>query len=114
VPAIAQIAAAVPGIALTILLRDENPLLMEACLTNGSRSTPLLICKDLTTQKRLFTWCPCSTGLQEQLVANKAAQPEATQNKMGLQLPERYTKDQSHSLQEDLLMLAEQVCNKAS
>ena len=45
-PAIAAIAAAAPGIEFTVLLRDENPQLMDTCLTNGSRAIPILICED--------------------------------------------------------------------
>jgi hypothetical protein len=114
VPAIAHIAAAIPGIELTILLRDENPLLMDTCLTNGSRSIPMLICKDRTTQKRLFTWGPRPVAIQEKLVAYKVANPDADYEAAAVQLHGWYAKDRSQALQQDLLKLAGQVYNNAS
>jgi hypothetical protein len=108
-PAIAHIAEAIPGIELTVLLRDENPLLMDTCLTNGNRAIPLLICKDMATQKRLFTWGPRPTAIQERLVAYKAANPGASDEEANLQLHGWYAKDRSHALQQDLLTLVGQV-----
>ncbi|HEX8393206.1 MAG TPA: thioredoxin family protein [Longimicrobium sp.] len=43
VPVMARLAEAVPGIELRVVKRDENLELMDAFLTNGSRSIPVAI-----------------------------------------------------------------------
>ncbi len=58
-PLIAKIAeAAGSRITLQILLRDEHPELMDAYLTNGSRSIPKLVAFDEASGTELFTWGP--------------------------------------------------------
>jgi len=55
-----------PNIRMRILLRDENPELMDRYLTNGvSRSIPKLIAVDPASGMELFTWGPRPTALQE-------------------------------------------------
>jgi hypothetical protein len=55
-----------PLIDLRLLLRDENPGLMDQYLTGGvSRSIPKLIGLDTATRQELFTWGPRPTVLQE-------------------------------------------------
>ena len=55
-----------PNIQMRILLRDENPELMDRYLTNGvSRSIPKLIAVDPASGMELFTWGPRPTALQE-------------------------------------------------
>ncbi|HET6254214.1 MAG TPA: thioredoxin family protein [Puia sp.] len=54
------------NIQMRILLRDENPGLMDRYLTNGvSRSIPRLISVDPATGVELFNWGPRPTALQE-------------------------------------------------
>ena len=55
-PLIAE-AAASAGIPLRIVLRDDNPAIMEAYLTNGSRSIPKLIALNEDGTER-FVWGP--------------------------------------------------------
>jgi hypothetical protein len=55
-----------PNIRIRLLLRDENPELMDRYLTNGvARSIPKLIALDSATGTELFTWGPRPTALQE-------------------------------------------------
>ncbi|HTR31263.1 MAG TPA: thioredoxin family protein [Puia sp.] len=55
-----------PNIRMRLLLRDENPELMDRYLTNGiARSIPKLIAVDTATGAVLFTWGPRPTALQE-------------------------------------------------
>jgi hypothetical protein len=55
-----------PNIQLRVLLRDENPELMDQYLTNGiARSIPKLIALDPETGTVLFTWGPRPATLQE-------------------------------------------------
>ncbi|MCC9135123.1 thioredoxin family protein [Pontibacter silvestris] len=113
-PAIDRIASVIPGIELTVLLRDENPLLMDSCLTNGSRAIPKLICKDLHTQKRVFTWGPRPAAIQEQLLKYQADNPDDTPEEVALQLHAWYAQDRCLALQQDLLQLIKEELNKQS
>ncbi len=58
IPTIEKIAAASDSIETRYVLRDENLELMDAYLTNNSRSIPKLIALDATTLKEIGTWGP--------------------------------------------------------
>lgn len=58
-PVITELARLSPDkIKFYILLRDENPELMENYLTNGARAIPKLIAVDETLGKDAFVWSP--------------------------------------------------------
>ncbi|WP_162426809.1 thioredoxin family protein [Pontibacter pudoricolor] len=108
-PAIAAIAEQTPGITLTVLLRDENPELMNTCLTNGSRSIPKLICEDAGTGERLFTWGARPAAIQQQVVQFKTERPDAGHEELVQQVQLWYAKDRSKALQQDLIKLVREV-----
>jgi hypothetical protein len=56
-PYIAKIAACNSSIDIRILLRDQNPDIMDAYLTNGTRSIPKLVAFD-SEGNELFQWGP--------------------------------------------------------
>lgn len=111
-PAIAAIAHAAPGITLTVLLRDENPELMDSCLTNGNRAIPKLICEDASTGERIFTWGPRPTAIQKQVNQLKADYPEISHAALVQQIHLWYAKDKSKALQQDLLKLVQDALEK--
>ncbi|OKL42028.1 thioredoxin family protein [Pontibacter flavimaris] len=108
-PAIAAIAEEAPNVTLTVLLRDENPALMDTCLTNGSRAIPKLICMDATTGERVFTWGPRPAAIQEQVRQLKAAKPDVRHDELVQQVQLWYAKDRSQSLQQDLVQLLQEA-----
>lgn len=55
-------------IKLHILLRDENPELMDNYLTNGTRAIPKLIAVNETISKEAFVWGPRPLPAQEMLL----------------------------------------------
>ena len=57
-PAINKLAQLAPSIEFKVVLRDENPELMNAFLTNGSQSIPKLIVLDNKTNEVLADWGP--------------------------------------------------------
>lgn len=57
IPYIAQIAKQNPLIDLRILLRDENPDIMDRYLTNGTRGIPKIVAFD-TDGNEIFQWGP--------------------------------------------------------
>jgi len=56
VPAINKIAEQMPNVSLRLVLRDENPALMDQFLTNGGRSIPKLIRLNQNTLEVMDTW----------------------------------------------------------
>ena len=64
VPYIAKISECSPQIKFRILLRDDNPDIMDRYLTNGSRSIPKLIAFT-PGGKELFQWGPRPAGVAE-------------------------------------------------
>lgn len=64
VPFVAKLAELAPNLDLRVLARDENPDLMDAHLTNGSRSIPVVIVYDEAFQE-LGWWGPRPRELQE-------------------------------------------------
>ncbi|MEX0681441.1 MAG: thioredoxin family protein [Balneolales bacterium] len=58
IPVIAQMAVSVPTVSLRLLLRDEHPDIMDAYLTNGSKSIPKIIALKEDTLEELWAWGP--------------------------------------------------------
>jgi hypothetical protein len=104
-PAIKALADLTTLIQLHILLRDENPELMDRYLTNGvSRSIPKLIAVDPTTGKELFTWGPRPTALQESFYGMRSEGLPYDVIKEELQ--RWYNKDKTVTIQRELAALA--------
>ncbi|GAB2549967.1 thioredoxin family protein [Rufibacter soli] len=108
-PVMAGIAAEIPSIELTILLRDQNPVVMDTCLSNGARSIPKLLCFDAATGEHLFTWGARPTAIQTQLQSYKILHPDATHEQLMTQVHIWYAKDRGRAFQQDLLELVKQT-----
>ncbi len=105
VPIMHALAALNPLIDLRLLLRDENPELMDRYLTNGvSRSIPKLIGLDTATLEELFTWGPRPKPLQEIFTNLKGEGTEFHLIKEELQ--RWYNKDKTIAVQQELAALA--------
>jgi len=76
VPILARLASQAPGLELKIVLRDENPELMDRYLTKGARSIPIVIALDDEFQE-LGHWGPRPAELQAWVTANRATTPKA-------------------------------------
>jgi hypothetical protein len=63
VPIVARLAELTPGLDLRVLERDRNPDIMDAHLTNGTRSIPLVIVYDAAFRE-LGGWGPRPAELQ--------------------------------------------------
>ncbi|PSR55590.1 thioredoxin family protein [Adhaeribacter arboris] len=105
VPVLAKITEASAGkIELKLLLRDENPNLMDQYLTNGTRSIPKLICFDANTGEELGTWGPRPDAAQELYRAFKA-NPTGTKKEFIQNVQLWYAKDKSASMQQEIAQL---------
>jgi hypothetical protein len=103
-PAIARMAEQNENIELRILLRDENPEVMDAYLTNGSKSIPKLIAFDDESKQELFTWGPRPAFFQN-MVLHQKANPKMSSEEFNEWLHREYTLDKSLKLQEEFLSL---------
>ncbi len=103
IPVFAKMAEANPNINLRILLRDDNPEVMDQYLTNGSKSIPILICVD-ENLKELGTWGPRPKFLQDWLYKNKA-NPTMEMSELKEQFQIWYTKDKGQTLQREMVLL---------
>ncbi len=102
-PVLAKMADASPTIELCILLRDENPEIMDAYLTDGTRSIPKLIClkQDFT---ELGNWGPRPQPAQNMLHAHINNKQE-TKVEFQRKLHTWYAMDKSKTLQHEFLKL---------
>ncbi len=100
-PVIAKIAESSLNIELKILLRDENPEIMDGYLTNGSRSIPKLICIDSDTQEEIGTWGSRPVKIQQMVKEFKAQFADTPHDEFVKNLHLWYAKDKGESLQRD-------------
>ena len=107
-PVIAKIAKVTENIELKILLREENPEVMEAYLTNGGKAIPKLICLTVDTLREKGTWGPRQEPVQEMVMELKEKKKNNTNIK---ELVERYHNtmhkwyddDKSQTIQKEFL-----------
>jgi hypothetical protein len=103
-PVMEKFAAQNPNISLKVVLRDKHPELMEAFLTNGSKSIPKLIAFDPITDTILGDWGPRPT-LATHLVAAYKANHGSLSPEFKQDLQVWYNKDKGHDIANDLLGL---------
>lgn len=103
IPVFAKMTEVNPNINLRIILRDENPELMDQYLTNGGKSIPKLICLDENLNE-LGTWGPRPKVLQDWLYKEKE-NPTMEVSKLKEEFQIWYTKDKGQTLQNEMIML---------
>jgi hypothetical protein len=103
VPVMQKMAEVNPNINLRVILRDENPDLMNRYLTNGGKSIPILICLDENLNE-LGTWGPRPVVLQDWLKKEKA-NPTMEMSELKEQFQVWYNKDKGQTLQQEMLLL---------
>ena len=103
-PFINKMAEASDNIDLRIILRDENPLIMNQFLTNGTKSIPKLICLN-SKNEVLWTWGPRPEGIVEMIKDFKAKNPKSTTEEFHRNLHLWYGKDRGNLIQDDFINL---------
>ncbi len=109
-PVFAKITEANPAINLRILLRDDNPDVMNQYLTNGGKSIPKLICLDENLNE-LGTWGPRPKFLQDWLYESKK-DPNLNMAELKEQFQVWYTKDKGQTLQKEMVIAMKAWENK--
>lgn len=95
------------NIKLQIILRDDNPDIMDQFLTNGTRSIPKLICFDLHTFDVAGTWGPRPAGAVE-LVKTLLKDPEVTADMRKEAVQRWYLGNKGEQLQSELCPLIQE------
>jgi hypothetical protein len=102
VPVVAHLAALNPEIKFDIVLRDENPELMNAFLTNGNKSIPKVIFLN-DAGEILHNWGPRPRVLQEAfLLEHNAGVPH---DQSVLMMQEWYNKNKGSEVTKEILEL---------
>lgn len=102
-PILNKIAESSSKIDLKIVLRDENPELMNEFLTNGGKAIPKTIIVD-NNNKVINTWGP-RPAIATQMVQDYKAQNGGLDAEFKKNLQIWYNKDKGTSTQEDLIKL---------
>jgi hypothetical protein len=103
IPYLVKMIALEPGSELKLVLRDEHPELMDAFLTNGSRSIPKLILLDKNSLEVLGSWGPRPEEAHRMyLDLLKAGTEKAT---AALELHSWYAKNKGVAMQQEILQL---------
>ena len=101
-PVIQAMADLNPRIETRILLRDENPKIMDAYLTNEARSIPKLIMLRQSDLEEVANWGPRPADAQELLVAHKA-QEGRPYTELAKELQQWYNQDKGLSTQKEIV-----------
>lgn len=103
-PVMNKIAQLNPNLEMKIVLRDENPELMDAFLTHGSRSIPKLIVFDKEKQKVLGDWGP-RPSIATQMAVEYKQQHGVLSPEFKKDLQIWYNKNKGKNILEDLVGL---------
>lgn len=102
-PILNQLAQLNNNIKLCFLLRDDNPEIMDAYLTNGGRSIPKLIALSNDLQHELFTWGPRPETAQTYI--NELRSQNLPHSELVLKAQEWYNADKTQSFQKEFCAL---------
>ncbi|MBO6516541.1 MAG: thioredoxin family protein [Bacteroidia bacterium] len=103
-PLLAKMASENENIELRLILRDENPDIMNDFLTNGGKSIPKLIAIDEASEV-VFTWGPRPEPAQHLLREYKANPNGRSYEEFNIELHTWYARDKTVSAQEELVRL---------
>lgn len=99
-PVLEKMAQASQAIDLRIVLRDENPALIDQYLTNGGKSIPKLIRIDASSGGELSNWGPRPQAAQNLMLSLKAAGTEKSEISKDLQI--WYARDRGKSIEKEI------------
>jgi hypothetical protein len=104
VPVMKAMSDQTDNIELKLILRDENPEIMNLFLTNGSKSIPKLICLDAETLEVLGSWGPRPEPAQ-QMVLDWKEQPEGDYQELAKQLQRWYNANSNETMEREFISL---------
>lgn len=104
-PLINEIAGSSKYIYLHIILRDDNPELMNEYLTNGSASVPKLVAFDRASGQELFTWGARPKAIEEMVLDYKKKYTLNNKEEFIKNLHLWYARDKGKALEDDFINL---------
>lgn len=104
-PVIAKIAGFSDKIKLSLVLRNENPELMNAHLTNGSQSIPKLICIKAKTGEEMGSWGPRPGVIQSKVERIKESNSLISKTELWNYLHMFYSENNGKALQNEFIVL---------
>lgn len=104
IPVLNKIAELSENIDLRLALRDQNPELMDAFLTNGGAAIPKLIAYNKDTKEVIYNWGPRPTEAARLVTEYKAEHGKLTPE-FKEDLQRWYNKDKGASVMEDFKKL---------
>lgn len=111
IPVINMIAELSDKIKLRFLFRDENPELMDCCLTKGTRSIPKLIAVDKEAYRPIGLWGPRPAPAQNMMYEYKEKKHKEYAD-VQKDIAIWYTKDKGATLQKEFNALINDWENK--
>ncbi|OJJ21666.1 thioredoxin family protein [marine bacterium AO1-C] len=104
VPVLEKIANSSDKIDLKLILRDENPEVMDAYLTDGARSIPKLVALDSETLEEIGTWGPRPTPAHDMVLEYKETKESTGESylEFATRLHKWYAKDKTQTTQQEL------------
>ena len=105
VPVVAKLVDATPNLELRVLARDANPDLMDAHLTNGTRSIPVVIALDEDFAEHGW-WGPRPRALQEWFLTEGRALPKAERYP---RVRQWYARDRGRTTLDEVVSLLERA-----
>ena len=107
VPVLYSIASCTDHISFRIIQSDAHPEILDAYLTNGSRSIPKLICLKADSLEEIGTWGPRPDALQ-QIVQTQKDNPDLSFGAKVRLVHDWYAADATASIQEEFIDLIKQ------
>lgn len=107
IPVLAKMAQVSTTISLKLLLRDENPEVVDHYLTNGTRSIPKLICLKEDTLEEVGTWGPRPQPAQ-QMVIDYKRNPQVSYSELAETVQAWYARDKAQTIQKEFELLISQ------
>jgi hypothetical protein len=104
-PVIAKIAKLNKNIKLEIIFRDEHLEVIDAFLTNGTRSIPKLICVDEETESVNYIWGPRPRVIQDKVLELKSKNMEITHDELVKHIHLWYAQDKTNAIQNEFIDL---------
>ena len=104
IPLMVKMAEESPQITLKLLLRDKHPEVMDAYLTNGSRSIPKLICLTEGLQE-VGTWGPRPAEAQQLMSDFKQRHPDEDYQALAKEMQLWYARDRTQAIQKEFVAL---------
>lgn len=101
-PYIYKVSELSESIDLEIILRDENPEIMDDYLVDGNRSIPILICTDDNSKKELGFWGSRPKSVVNWIESYKIQNPNCSPEEFKKDLHLFYTKDKGDAINKDL------------